>query len=93
MSVVVRNLTDLDIEFADHPGKLLRLDEPDASKAANFVWLVNYSGPGPIDFQTRVGAGRELSIRPDGLFGWNDAVPFPVQQQDRDGDLIELASR
>ena len=80
--VVVRNLTDRDISFTDHPGKRLYLNEP-KGVLAEFGWMAVYNGPGPIDFPTLVGAGRELRVGSAGIYNraekqtntWDSLLP------------------
>jgi hypothetical protein len=81
--IVVRNLTDKDISFTDHPGKHFHLGAPDAANRVSFNWLGAYSGPGPIDFPTLVGAGREIRLGSAGIYhrpekkenSWDSLMP------------------
>ena len=66
--IVVRNVTDKDIAFMDHVGKRFYLDSPNAANSVDFNWMAVYSGPGPIDFPTLVGAGRELRVGSAGIY-------------------------
>jgi hypothetical protein len=68
LEVVVKNLTDRDISFVDHPGKRLALGESKASGETDFNWMAIYSGPGPIDFPTVIGAGSEFRVGTAGIF-------------------------